>query len=119
MLRGAISQLLLPGLKGKLIPVHEVLINTHAISNLIREGRTEQLQNTIFTSKDEKMVDLDQELQWLVKENYFPPTSRAFTPIIRNSFNSIITFTENDPIDHFSVKQRFIILPRQTIRSLP
>ena len=73
MLRGVISQLLLPGIKGKLIPVHEVLLNTHAISNLIREGRTEQLQNTIFTSKDEKMVDLDQELQWLVKEKLLSP----------------------------------------------
>ncbi|MBI4139281.1 PilT/PilU family type 4a pilus ATPase [Candidatus Uhrbacteria bacterium] len=73
MLKGVISQLLLPGLKGKLIPVHEVLINSHAVSNLIREGRTEQLQNTMFTSKDERMVDLDQELAWLVKEKMLSP----------------------------------------------
>ncbi|MBU1035055.1 PilT/PilU family type 4a pilus ATPase [Patescibacteria group bacterium] len=73
MLKGVISQLLLPSLDNRLIPVHEVLINTHAVSNLIREGRTEQLQNTIFTSKDEHMVDLDQELQWLVKEKIISP----------------------------------------------
>ncbi|MBU1348850.1 type IV pilus twitching motility protein PilT, partial [Patescibacteria group bacterium] len=68
VLKGVISQLLLPKIEGGLTPVHEVLVNSHAIANIIREGRTEQLQNTIFTSTDEHMVDLDQELKWLIEQ---------------------------------------------------
>ncbi|MFH1077950.1 MAG: PilT/PilU family type 4a pilus ATPase [Patescibacteria group bacterium] len=69
VLKGVISQLLLPKIDGGLTPAHEVLVNSHAVANIIREGRTEQLQNTIFTSTDEHMVDLDQELKWLVEQN--------------------------------------------------
>ncbi|MCI0479079.1 PilT/PilU family type 4a pilus ATPase [Candidatus Uhrbacteria bacterium] len=68
VLKGVISQLLLPKVSGGLTPVHEVLMNSHAVANIIREGRTEQLQNTIFTSTDMHMVDLDQELKWLLEQ---------------------------------------------------
>lgn len=73
VLKGVISKLLLPGVQGKLVPAHEVLMNNHAVANIIREGRTEQLQNTIFTSTDDHMVDLDQELHWLVEQNMISP----------------------------------------------
>lgn len=67
-LKGVISQLLIPTLDGKLTAVHEVLINNHAVSNIIREAKSQQLRSTILTSTKEKMVDRDQELQFLVKE---------------------------------------------------
>ncbi|MFA5935622.1 MAG: PilT/PilU family type 4a pilus ATPase [Patescibacteria group bacterium] len=68
-LRGVISQLLVPSVKGELVAVHEVLTNTNAVANVIRDGRTEQLPNIIFTSTGDHMVDLDQELHWLVEQN--------------------------------------------------
>jgi twitching motility protein PilT len=68
VLKGVISQLLLPKVAGGLTPAHEVLVNTHAVANIIRDGRTEQLQNTIFTSTEENMVDLDQELKWMLDQ---------------------------------------------------
>lgn len=73
VLKGVISQLLLPSIEGKLVPVHEVLVNNHAVANIIREGRTEQLPNTIFTATEDHMVDLDQELHWLVEQKTISP----------------------------------------------
>ena len=72
-LKGIISQLLLPSLHNKLVPVHEVLINNHAVANVIREGRTEQLPNIISTSREEGMLDLDRHLHWLVKQKILDP----------------------------------------------
>lgn len=68
VLKGVISQLLIPKIQGGLTPAHEVLVNNHAVANIIRDGRTEQLQNTIFTSTEENMVDLDQELHYMVDQ---------------------------------------------------
>lgn len=72
-LRGVISQLLVPTAQGTLIAAHEVLTNTNAVANVIRDGRTEQLPNIIFTSTGDHMVDLDQELHWLVEQNIIKP----------------------------------------------
>ncbi len=69
VLRGVISQILIPSVDGKLMAAREVMVNTHAVSNTIREGKTEQLQNIIFSSSADKMQDLDQELLGLVQEN--------------------------------------------------
>lgn len=68
VLKGVISQLLIPTVDGTLTAVHEVLVMNHAVANTIREGHAEQLQNIIFTSSGDKMVDLDQELKMLLDE---------------------------------------------------
>ncbi|MFH1620555.1 MAG: PilT/PilU family type 4a pilus ATPase [Patescibacteria group bacterium] len=68
VLKGVISQLLIPTADGTLTPVHEVLVTNHAVANIIRDGHTEQLQNIIFTSSSDRMVDLDQELKMLLDE---------------------------------------------------
>jgi len=66
VLRGVVAQLLLPTMDGHLVAVREVLVGNTAISNMIREGKTEQLQNVILTSGAEKMIDLDNDLQSFV-----------------------------------------------------
>ncbi len=68
VLKGIISQTLVPTVDGSLTPIHDVLINTHAVANIIREGKTHLLRNTMFTSSKEKMVDRDRELEMLVQE---------------------------------------------------
>ncbi len=56
-LRAVISQRLIPTIDGKKrVPAIEVLINTSAASNLIREGKTYQLDNVMQTSSDVGMV---------------------------------------------------------------
>lgn len=40
----------------------EIMLATHSISNLIREGKTEQINNAILLSKNEGMITMDQSL---------------------------------------------------------
>lgn len=88
VLKGVISKLLIPSLEGSLTSAHEVLINNHAVANIIREGRTEQLSNTIYTSTDEKMVDLDQELKWLVDQKIISEeTAKTYAHNPKNFFS--------------------------------
>ena len=68
-LLGVCSIRLLPRVSGGLIPACEILINTDAVANLIREGRLESIKTTIQTGKEEGMVSLEQSLADLVKRN--------------------------------------------------
>jgi twitching motility protein PilT len=67
-LRGVISQQLIPQVGGGLIAAREVLINTPAVANLIREGKPEQVRNVIQTSAKDGMHTLAQDLSRLIKE---------------------------------------------------
>jgi len=67
-LAGVISQRLLPKIDGGRISSREIMINTIAIANLIREGKSAQLKTVIETSSKEGMVSIDQDLQRLYKE---------------------------------------------------
>lgn len=66
-LRGAISQQLLPRADGKgRVPVVEVLFNTHAVANMIRERKTFQLRSVIQTGKKLGMVLMDDSIAELL-----------------------------------------------------
>ncbi len=67
-LRGVISQRLVPRTDGGLIAAREILVNTPAVANLIRENKVAQIKTVIQTSADEGMVTMDQDLKRLVKE---------------------------------------------------
>lgn len=68
-LQGIISQTLLPRAQtaGRTIAT-EVLINTPAVANLIREGQVSQLYSTMQASQSVGMHTLDQDLRRLVGE---------------------------------------------------
>ena len=66
-LTGIFSQRLLPRISGGLIPAYELLINNNAISNLIRERRTHELNSVIETSSQEGMIDMNRSLAELVR----------------------------------------------------
>jgi twitching motility protein PilT len=70
VLRGIIAKILVPKVDGTQISAHEVLINNVAIANLIRESKTNQIQNVLYSSTSEKMHTLDQDLQWLLQEGF-------------------------------------------------
>jgi len=61
-LKGIVSQRLLPQPKGGRLATREVLINTPAISNLIRENKIAQIRTVVQTSADEGMFTMDQDL---------------------------------------------------------
>lgn len=65
-LAGVFSQRLLPRISGGLIPACELLINNNAVGNLIREGRTKEIDVVIETSSTEGMIDFNHSLADLV-----------------------------------------------------
>lgn len=66
-LTGIFSQRLIPRISGGLIPAFELLINNNAVSNLIRERRTHEINTVIETSSQEGMIDMNRSLAELVR----------------------------------------------------
>lgn len=67
-LSAVIAQRLIPRIDGGMVAAYEVLIATHAVRNLIREGRSNQLQNVMFTNTQEGMQTLESSLAKLVAD---------------------------------------------------
>src|SRR3989338_672979 len=61
-LKGIISQQLIPKKGGGRVATREILINTPATANLIRENKIAQIKTVIQTSAEEGMVTMDQDL---------------------------------------------------------
>jgi len=66
-LSGIFSQRLVPRVSGGLIPAYELLINTNAVANLIREKRTHEINTVIETGSEYGMIDLNRSLVELVR----------------------------------------------------
>ncbi len=67
-LRAVVSQKLLPQNDGGLIATREIMMNTPAISNLIRENKIAQIKTVIQTSAEDGMITMDQDLKRLVEQ---------------------------------------------------
>ena len=67
-LASVISQRLIPKEKGGRIASREILLNTSAVANLIRENKVAQIKTVIETSSKEGMVSIDQDLKRLYEE---------------------------------------------------
>ena len=61
------SQRLIPRIAGGLIPAYELLINNNAVSNLIREKRTHEIDTVIETGLEQGMIDMNRSLADLVR----------------------------------------------------
>ena len=68
VLKAVVSQRLVPAKDGHRIPVFELMTVNPAIQNMIRDGRTHQIDNVIFGGNDKSMICMDTELQKLVRE---------------------------------------------------
>lgn len=66
-LRGVISQQLIPkaGKPGR-VAAHEILVNTPAVANLIRQGKLDQLENTMQSGAQFGMRIMDSAIQELL-----------------------------------------------------
>jgi len=67
-LQGIICQQLLPKIDGGRIAAREILINTPAVSNLIRENKVSQIKTVIQTSADVGMTTMEQSIRQLYKD---------------------------------------------------
>ena len=72
-LAGIFSQRLIPRISGGLIPAYELLINNDAVGNLIREGRTHEINVIIETNAGEGMMTMDRTLADLVRRGEITP----------------------------------------------
>ncbi len=69
-LRAVVSQTLVKRADGKgRVAAYEVLVMNHAISNLIREGKTFQISSAIQTGRKEGMILMENHLRELVAAN--------------------------------------------------
>lgn len=66
-LLGIVSQRLVPGIKGGLVPACEIMLNNPAVANLIRENKVHELPLVIETSVAQGMISLNRALANLIK----------------------------------------------------
>ena len=67
ILQAIMAQRLIPSIGGGRIVASEILIANSAVRNIIREGKSHQLDNVIQTSSDEGMQSMDRTLVNLVQ----------------------------------------------------
>lgn len=68
VLHAVVSQRLLPTVDGRLVPAFEIMILTPAIQNLIREGKTHQIDGMIYNSTNESMLAMDTSILRLYQQ---------------------------------------------------
>lgn len=66
-LSGIFSQRLIPRISGGMVPAYELMIANNAVSNLIREKRTHEINTVIETGMAEGMIDMERSLAELVR----------------------------------------------------
>ena len=67
-LRGIICQRLLPAANGGVVLACELLVNTLAVSSMIRDGKTQNVPNALDTGKREGMISMDNAILALWQE---------------------------------------------------
>lgn len=68
VLRAVIAQQLLPRKGGGLVAAREIMINNHAVSNLIRNNQVEQIQSVIQTSLQDGMITMNRAIDNLLEQ---------------------------------------------------
>jgi twitching motility protein PilT len=67
-LRGILCQRLLPGREGGVVLACEVLVNTTAISAMVRDSKTQGIPSAIDTGRREGMISMDNAVYELWQE---------------------------------------------------
>lgn len=67
-LLAVVSQRIIPGVKGGLVPACEIMIATPAVSNLIRENKIHEIDLVIETSSEQGMISLNKALYNLIQK---------------------------------------------------
>ena len=90
-LKGVIAQTLLPKKGGGRVAALEILIVTPAISNLIREGKTFQINSSMQTGKQHGMVMLNDALFDLVQKGIVEPRDAYIKAVDKTNFETMLT----------------------------
>ncbi|MEK7861829.1 MAG: type IV pilus twitching motility protein PilT [Chloroflexota bacterium] len=89
-LQAIVSQRLLPAVAGGRVLALEVMMNTPAIANLIRDGKTEQLYTVMQVSHESGMVTLDAHLTQLVQTGVITKATGLEYCLDRKSFQATL-----------------------------
>jgi twitching motility protein PilT len=81
VLEAVVSQRLVPAVGGGVVPAFEIMMATPAIKNLIREGKTHQIDSAIAAGASAGMQTLDQSLLELVRAGKITPDTALSTAI--------------------------------------
>ncbi len=74
-LTAIISQQLLPRVNKGRVAAREILINTPAVANIIRDNKVAQIKNVIQTSADQEMFSMEQDIKELLSNNIIDETT--------------------------------------------
>ncbi|MAF83489.1 MAG: type IV pili twitching motility protein PilT [Chromatiales bacterium] len=89
-LRGVISQQLVPrnGKEG-LVAALEIMINTPAVANIIRQGKLDQLENTMQGGRKDGMTTMDSALKSLMDKGTISGTAAYEAAIEKRKFEDV------------------------------
>lgn len=90
ILQGVISQRLIPVIGGGRVAAAEVMISTPAVRNIIREGKTHQLDAVIQTGADQGMISMDKALANMVKSGKIGADEAAGYAIDLTEFQRLV-----------------------------
>jgi len=93
-LRGVVAQRLIKGTRGQLVLATEVLINTPFISEVIRNGETQQLKELLEKGAGDGMYSFDQSLVSLYKNGDISKEEAAENATSRNNLEWRLNFDE-------------------------
>ncbi len=87
---GIFSQRLIPRTSGGLVPAYELLVNTKAVANLIRENRTHEIDLVIETGSENGMIDMNHSLLELVRKGEITVDEARFHAFNKKSFDNLL-----------------------------
>jgi len=107
-LKAVISQTLCRKIGGGRVAAMEVLIVDHAVSNLIREGKTTQIPSAMQTGKAKGNITLNDALINLVKRKLVEPREAYLKAVDKSGFEAALT---REGLDTSFLKQIGAVAP--------
>jgi len=94
-LAAVVAQILLPNAEGKgRVAMHEILLRSSALANLIREGNTSMIANAIQAGKKDGMQTMDDALFNGVKEKLITPEQGFEVALDKKRFQALLPEAE-------------------------
>jgi twitching motility protein PilT len=95
-LKGVVSQVLCKKIGGGRVAVREILISIPAIANLIREGKTFQIQSMMQTNKKVGMVTMNDALIEVVDRKLVEPAEAWMRSVDKGAFEAMLKAKGHD-----------------------
>ena len=89
-LRGVVSQQLVPRLgEPGLVAALEIMVNTSAVANIIRQGKLDQLENTMTGGRKDGMITMDMALKDLMNKGIISGRAAYHAALDKRSFEDV------------------------------